>query len=281
MDRRDFILGATALIAGCSKGGDLVAGVEAKAPLGVQLYSVRGLMAEDAMATLDLVAGIGYEEVELHDHYGHSAAEFRSLLDNAGLSASAAHVGYNVFSDDIERVIGDAAELGYRYVIVPWLAQEQRSLDDYRRHSENFNRWGEALAAEGLQFAYHNHEFEFEETDGQIPYDLLLAETDPDLVKMELDLAWAHKGNVDVVAYFKAWPGRFPAIHIKDMDASGAEADIGTGSVPFEEIFAHAEVAGLKHGFVERDNAADPALAIEKNYAAIRPLWTEMMPAGG
>jgi len=280
MDRRNFIIGAAAVVASCSRASDpIVTEAVAQAPLGVQLYSVRGLMAADPIGTLEKVAAIGYREVELHDYYGHTAAEMLAMLNDAGLSAPSNHIGYDEFVNDIALVIDEALLLGHQYVVVPWLDQNQRTLDDYRRHAENFNGWGEACAAAGLQFAYHNHEFEFEETDGEIPYDLLLAETDPELVKMELDLAWALGGNADAVAYFKAWPGRFPMFHLKDLDAAGAEADIGTGSVPFDAILEHAELAGLKHGFVERDNADDPAKAIEHNYEVMQPIWSGYMPA--
>jgi sugar phosphate isomerase/epimerase len=235
-------------------------------------------MAEDVAATLDLVASIGFAEVEFAGYFGHSPAGMRGLLEAAGLAAPAAHIAKERFASDLERTIEDAAAVGHSYVVVPWLPDTERSLDDYRRHAEDFNRYGEACAAAGLRFAYHNHEFEFEETDGEIPYDVLLAETDPTLVQMELDLAWARAGNADPVAYFTAWPGRFPMLHLKDLRA-GEEADIGTGEVDFDAVLAHADLAGLKHGFVERDNAVDPAGSLQVSHDAMRPIWTKYMAA--
>jgi sugar phosphate isomerase/epimerase len=272
------MLGAAAFVAACSRSESESVTVDAlaSAPLGMQLYSVRDQMAQDVAAALDLVASIGFEEVEFAGYFEHTAADMRAMLDAAGLKAPAAHIGKQLFEADLERIIDDAAEVGHAYVIVPWLSQDERSLDDYRRHAEDFNRYGEACRAAGIQFAYHNHEFEFEEADGQIPYDLLLAETDPALVQMELDLAWAWAGNADPVAYFNAWPGRFPMVHLKDL-RGGEEADIGTGDVDFDTILAHAGLAGLKHGFVERDNPADPVVSLRANHDAIRPLWAKYM----
>jgi sugar phosphate isomerase/epimerase len=201
------------------------------------------------------------------------------LLKAAGLSAPSAHIAYGDFLADTDRVIDHAAAMGHEYIVVPYLDQSERTLDDYRRHSENFNRWGEACAKAGMQFAYHNHDFEFQLTDDAIPYDILLAEADANLVAMELDLAWASKGNADVLAYFTAWPGRFVSLHIKDMDAEGNEVDIGAGNIDFESIFKHAEAAGVKHGFVERDNPADVRYSVKHNFDAIAPLWNTYMQA--
>ncbi len=276
MDRRTFMLGAAAFVAACSRPGNetVAAGNPNVPPLGVQLYSVRDLMAQDVAATLDLVASAGFEEVEFAGYFEHSPARMRAMLGAAGLAAPAAHIAKDLFEADLDRLIADAAEIGHEYVIVPWLKDTERSLDDYRRHAADFNRYGEACAAAGIGFAYHNHAWEFDETEGEIPYDLLLRETDPDLVRMELDLAWAVAGDADPVAYFTAWPGRFPMVHLKDLRA-GEEADIGTGVVDFDTILAHADIAGLEHGFVERDNANDPGASLRTNYDAMRPIWTK------
>jgi sugar phosphate isomerase/epimerase len=279
MNRRNFMLAAAALAAGCSREADVAgSGTAAPAPLGLQLYTVRDLMAEDIAATLELVADIGYREVEFAGYFDTEPADLRRHLENLGLRAPSAHIGYGDFAADVNRVIDQAASVGHEFVIVPAIPDGERAtLDDYRRHADNFNRWSEACRSAGLAFGYHNHEFEFTQIDGRIPYDVLLTETDPSRVKMELDLAWARSGNADVLAYFEAWPGRFPLCHIKDLDANGNEADIGEGDVAFERIFAQAEQAGLKHGFVERDHPADARLSIERNFAAIHPLWHRYM----
>lgn len=288
MDRRQFILATAALAAGCSRReqpppADTAqepppAAMTEEAPLGLQLYTVRELMAEDVVAALELVAATGYREVEFAGYFGMSPAAMRGHLLNAGLEAPSAHIGYGDFAADVTAVIEHALAVGHRFVVVPAVPDGERAtLDDYRRHAANFNRWAEACRDAGLRFGYHNHAFEFEETDGQVPYDLLLSETDPERVEMELDLAWARAGNADPLAYFEAWPGRFPLIHIKDLDAGGNEADIGAGDVAFARVFARAAQAGLEHGFVERDHPADVRASIRANYAAIQPLWTRYL----
>lgn len=279
MDRRRFILAAAVLAAGCSrKAGPVAAPVTGSAPLGLQLYTVRDLMAQDVAATLALVADAGYAEVEFAGYFDIAPADIRRLVTDAGLTAPSAHIGYGEFEEDVDRVIDHAAAVGHEFVVIPAVPEDERAiLDDYRRHAANFNRWSEACAAAGLRFGYHNHEFEFGEIDGVVPYDLLLEETDPDRVEMELDLAWARAGNADALAYFETWPGRFPLCHIKDLDANGEEANIGDGDVAFGAIFAQAEKAGLEHGFVERDHPADARRSIRRNYDAIHALWTKHM----
>ncbi len=296
MDRRRFILAAAALAAGCTREGtdpaaagnaarDAGSSTQASGdgsspppaggrPLGLQLYTVRELMAEDVAATLALVAEVGYREVELAGYFEHPPAEIRRMLADAGLAAPSAHIPYEQFAAGVHAVIEQAQAVGHEFVVVPWIDEQHRTLDDWRQHAENFNRWGEACAAAGLRFAYHNHTFEFEETDGRIPYDLLLAETDPERVLMELDLCWARGGNADPVAYFEQWPGRFPLCHIKDY-RDGKDVNVGDGDVDFARVFAHAATAGLEHGFVERDNPADARADIRRNFAAIAPLWNE------
>lgn len=279
MHRRQFILAAAALAAACSRQQEPPEpAMTEEGPLGLQLYTVRELMAEDIGSTLELVARTGYREVEFAGYFGVPPEEMRRYLLNAGLDAPAAHIGYGEFAANAAQVVEHALAMGHRFVVVPAVPDGERStLDDYRRHAENFDRWAEICSNAGLRFGYHNHSFEFEEIGGQLPYDLLLSETDPERVEMELDLAWARGGNADPLAYFEAWPGRFPLVHIKDLDSAGNEADIGTGDVGFARVFAHAQEAGLEHGFVERDHPADVAESIRKNYAAIQPLWTRYM----
>ena len=280
MDRRAFLFAAAAAVAGCSRGSSPGSTSAAgHLPLGVQLYTVRDLMAEDVAATLDLVAAAGFEQVEFAGYYDRSPAEWRRLLAASGLEPVSAHVGKARFSEDADRVIEHAADMGHQYLVIPSVPDTERAtLDDYRRHAADFNRWGEACADAGIQFAYHNHMFEFQETDGEIPYDLLLDETDPELVRMQLDFCWATGADANSLAYFEAWPGRFPLCHLKDF-ANGRDADIGTGSVDFDALLSRADTAGLKHGFVERDRPEDSAQSIRANYSAILDVWNRHMIA--
>jgi sugar phosphate isomerase/epimerase len=275
MDRRQFLLAAAVLAAGCSRKHEPATDAAAQtAPLGLQLYTVRDLMAEDMAATLALVAEVGYREVEFAGYFDRSPADVRRLLSDTGLTAPSTHIGYGDFAADVARVVDHAAAVGHEFVIVPSVPEEERAtLDDYLRHADNFDRWSEACGKAGLRFGYHNHMFEFEAIDGRIPYDVLLSETDPGRVLMELDLAWATGGNADVLAYFQAWPGRFPLCHLKDITEAREETDIGDGHVAFAEILAQAGQAGLVHGFVERDHPADARASIRRNYDSMSPLW--------
>jgi sugar phosphate isomerase/epimerase len=247
-------------------------------PLGLQLYTVRDLMARDVAGTLALVARVGYREVEFAGYFGTTPGELRHMLDDTGLTAPAAHIPYSGFVGALDSVIEEAVSVGHTFIILPGIpAAVRETLDDYRRLAERFNHWGQSCARAGLTFGYHNHTYEFLPIDGTVPYDLLLTETEAAIVVMELDLAWAHGAHIDPVEYFDAWPDRFPLIHIKDIDEYGSETDIGAGTVPFDSILLHAAEAGLRHGFVERDRPQDSRSAIRTNYQAIRRLWTATM----
>ena len=240
--------------------------------IGLQLYTVRSLMENDFEGVIRSVASLGYSEVEIGWYFDRDVADIRDLLDEVGLTAPATHVLNEVLKSDLDAVLQAAQTIGHKYVICPYLLPEERTLDHYRQHAMFFNEVGEACKGAGLQFAYYNHDFEFFETDGQLPYDLLLAETDPDLVQMELDLYWIKKGGQDALAYFDAHPGRFPLCHVKDMAADGDIATVGTGTIDFASLFAASEQAGLVHYFVEHDHSDDPMQSITDAYAHLEAL---------
>ncbi len=235
--------------------------------VGLQLYTVRSLMQEDVGRTLDLVASTGYREVEFAGLFGRSPAEVRGLLDASGLAAPSAHVGLPDLRERMDLLLEAAGVMGHRYLVLPFLAESDRStLDGYRSIADELNGFGESCRAAGVQFAYHNHEFEFDEMEGGIGYDVLLERCDPELVQMELDLFWIRVGGLDPLDYFQRYPGRFPLCHVKDMDAAGEMVSVGAGVIDFPGIFAHSDQAGLRHWFVEHDNPADPAASIQASY---------------
>jgi sugar phosphate isomerase/epimerase len=157
------------------------------------------------------------------------------------------------------RTLETAKILGQSYIVCAWIdAELRRKPDVWKRAAERFNRAGETSKKLGIQFAYHNHDFEFTPINGRLPYDILLAETDPELVKMEMDLYWITKGGQDPVQYFDRHLGRFPLVHVKDMDKNGEFADVGSGTIDFARIFARSETAGIRHYLVEHDNASSP-----------------------
>ncbi len=290
MNRRTFIrsttaagLGGLALLgSGCAgEGGSAPSPDEpgaatnghALARIGVQLYTVRSILENDFVGGIEKVAAAGYDEVEFAGYFDRSPADVKALLDRLGLAAPSAHVGLDALKDDLDAVVEAARVIGHQFVVCPWLAPNQRrTLDDYRGHAAFFNEAGKRFKDEGIQFAYHNHDFEFEPIDGRMPYDLLLAETDADLVKMELDLYWITYAGQDPLAYFAKHPGRFPLCHVKDMAADRTMTPAGQGTIDFAAVFAKSDEAGLQHYFVEHDNAEDPIQSITTSYTYLRAL---------
>lgn len=244
--------------------------------IGVQLYTVRGEMKRDFDGTLARVAELGYREVEFPEWFGRSAAQVRDALRRTGLAAPAAHVPLEALEGDRgKRTLEDARTIGHRYLVVAWLAEDdRRDLDGYRRVAERLDRAAEAARAAACAFAYHNHDFEFTRMEGRVPYDVLLEETDPRNVRLELDLYWITKGGQDPLAYFERWPGRFPLVHVKDSAGPPEHrmADVGAGTIDWAKIFAQRAKAGIEHFFVERDDPPDPMASVAASYAYLREL---------
>lgn len=233
-------------------------------PIGVQLYTIRDLVRDDMAGALAAVAGIGYQEVEFAGYFDNNPVEIRSWLDDAGLTAPAAHA--MLAPETLESTLEDASVLGHRYLVIPWIPPAMReTLDDYRRVADGFNEVGLALREAGFQLAYHNHDFEFEPIDGQVPFDILLEETDPDLVQIELDLFWIIHGGGDPFDYFARYPGRYPLVHVKDRLADGTMVDVGDGAIDFAGIFSRSEQAGIRHYFVEHDQPDDALESIRRS----------------
>src|ERR1700674_2770925 len=249
--------------------------------VGLQLYTVRDLMKKDFEGTIAKVAQIGYKEVEFAGYFGKTPQDVRKILDFNKLTSPSEHVPYDTVEKKWPETLEAAHVVGQKFIVCPSIDTSQRKEDGWKRAAELFNRAGEASQKAGIQFAYHNHAFEFEPSEalgGKLPYDFLLAETDPKLVKMEMDLCWITVGGQDHVKYFDRYPGRFPLVHVKDWvkDATsssgykgamgqsvkygGRMADVGQGSIDWKNLFAHSAKAGIKHYFVEND---DPKSAFD------------------
>jgi sugar phosphate isomerase/epimerase len=233
--------------------------------IGLQIYSVRNELKEDLEGTLKQIAKIGYKWLELANYdngkfYDKSPAEFKKLIDDLGMQIISSHAGVEIKGTDrgnAEKLADAHVELGLKYVIKPWLIEERRvSADSYKKVAEELNMAGEVMKSRGLKFGYHNHDFEFENVEGHIPFDILLSETDRELVTFEIDLYWIKKGGKDAKEYFKKYPGRFELYHIKDMDNTEESffTEVGTGIINFKELFAHKDLAGMKYFFIEQDD---------------------------
>jgi sugar phosphate isomerase/epimerase len=295
MNRRTFIgTSIAATLAAAAKPAWAADTAHSIDRVGVQLYTVRDTMKTDFEGTIAKVAAVGYKEVEFAGYFGHSAKDVRAILDKNGLASPSVHVDYATVEMMWPQALETAHTVGQSYIICPWVDEKQRAEPSgWKRAADLFNRAGEASKKAGIQFGYHNHSFEFDPAEslgGKLPYDFLLAETDPKLVAMEMDLCWISVAGKDPLAYFEKYPGRFPLVHVKDWvkDASsssgyqgamgqsvkygGRMADVGQGSVDWKRIFAHSGKAGIKHYFVENDDPKSAFDDIKISYDYLRNL---------
>ena len=240
--------------------------------IGLQLYTVRSEMRNSVERTLERVAEVGYKEVEFAGYFEQSARQIRSLLDANGLTAPASHLGLDQLENEWEATVDFAATVGHRYLVVAYISPQDRGdIDQYRRIVDRFNRVSERAQAAGLVFGYHNHDFEFEPVDGQVPFDIMLEHADP-AVQFEMDLFWIIQGGGDPFDYFRRYPGRFSLVHVKDMAADGAMVDVGAGQIDFAALFRQRTQAGIRHYFVEHDNPDTAFGSIEASYTHLRQL---------
>jgi sugar phosphate isomerase/epimerase len=272
MKRRQFI--QTTVAASAAALLPSFAFASPKRKIGLQVWTVRDIIGKDVGGTLKMIADLGFQELELFSYndgklFGKSVAEFAKIVKDLGMTMPSGHYGTGILpgpngqatigslSNQWEKAVEDAKTLGHENMVVAYLqAGERKTLDDYKKVCELINKKAEVCKAAGIQIGYHNHDFEFELIDGQVPYDLMLKELDPKMVSMELDLFWSTYAKHDPIKMFEAHPGRFSQWHIKDMQKEDTKrnADVGTGTIDFKAIFAKAELSGMKHFYVEHDN---------------------------
>ncbi len=226
--------------------------------IGIQLYSVRDLFAVDPVGTLRQLTNIGYREVELAGLGDRTASEIRAALDKAHIDVPSAHFAIEPLRENLSLVLGIAQTLELKYIVLPWLPEDLRTPSGYKQVASILNQAGNAARRQNLTLAYHNQEYDFVDLGGVTGYSILLEETDPDVVKLELDVFWMLKVGEDPLAYLSKYRDRFHLIHIKDMAADGSMVDVGTGTVDWLAILKAAERAGVRHYFVEHDNPASP-----------------------
>jgi sugar phosphate isomerase/epimerase len=266
-----------------AQGADLVAtaGASPDAPRlpravvarsGVQLYTVRSEMQKSVEATLARVAKIGFQEVEFAGYFNRTPAQIAAALKTNGLTAPSVHIQVGEILRNPNGTLDAMETIGHKFAVMPYVDPKERTLDNYKRFADQMNEAGAMTRKRGIQFAYHNHDFEFERVGGEIPFDLLLARCDKELVKFELDLFWANKARQNPLDLFAKHPGRFPLVHVKDMKADGTMTEVGAGVIPFASYVAKASQAGIQHYFVEHDNPADPFQSIATSLQALRAL---------
>jgi len=239
--------------------------------LALQLYTIRDAMEKDVILALTQVAKAGYTKIELASYadgkfYGFTPAEFKKICADLGLNPFSSHTqveAQGITLDNAKKMAEDNAALGVQYCVQPWVVEEARNIASYEKMVADLNKVGQIMKDNGIQFGYHNHNFEFATIDGKVPYfDIILAGMDKDLITMELDLFWTIKAGHNPVDLFNKYPGRFQILHVKDAYTSEAPffepksvdmAPVGAGITDFAPILAAKEIAGVKHLVVEQD----------------------------
>ncbi|HEY2825933.1 MAG TPA: sugar phosphate isomerase/epimerase [Gemmatimonadales bacterium] len=241
--------------------------------IGVQLYTVRTAMRQDFDGTLARVAAIGYTKVEFAGYFNRTPEQVKAALAAHRLVAPSTHMQPDVLEKNWEETIAAAHTMGHQYITMAWIDESRRkTIDDWHRIADLFNRSAETAKKAGMGFAYHNHNYEFVPLDGQLPYDILTANTDPQTVNLEIDLYWIASKGIDPLTYIKRYPGRVRMLHAKDMDAAGKMVDVGSGTFDFKRVFAARREAGLEHVFVEHDEPADAFQSITNSYNYLKGL---------
>ncbi|MBC7887541.1 MAG: sugar phosphate isomerase/epimerase [Ferruginibacter sp.] len=283
--RRNFIKQSALLSTGLAMNPSEFLKIQTK--VGIQLYSLRDDIEKNVKSVISKVAAAGYKEVETYglskegQFFGLSVSEFAQLLKANNLTSPSGHylpekmLFENGDGDDVKKLCEVGHTLGHRYIVIPHLEEDKRkTIDQYKALAARMNIAGKICRNAGLQLAYHNHDFEFLQINGQRGYDIFMNETDKDLVKLELDLYWVVSAGLDPIDFFKKQPGRFPMVHVKDMDKADRtkNTEIGNGSINFKRILASSAVAGIKHYYLEQENnyVPDTFTSIQKSYSYIR-----------
>ncbi|WP_423149309.1 sugar phosphate isomerase/epimerase family protein [Rubrolithibacter danxiaensis] len=303
INRREFLKKSGTAALGTMLASQLPIELFAKTmhPVGLGLFTLFNVLDDDVAGNLKKVADLGYKEIESAfskkgGFYGMKAKEFAALTKDLGLAWQSHHViGAPIklppnfkmpvdasgkpmsippmknLRDNHQELIDDAAEGGIKYIVCA--STPIATLDEIKSSIEVLNKSAEVAKKAGLTFCYHNHDAEFKEVEGHIPYEMILAQTDAANLKMELDLAWAVKGGYDPVELFKKQPGRFPLWHVKDLTQDRQVIKpVGEGTIDFKNIFANAKVAGMQHFFVEHDMPADPFGSITSSMQNLKKL---------
>jgi len=298
-NRRDFLkisaAGALGVMAFGPLGCKQAATIDRKSfGVGLQLYSIRDAMGADVSGSLKKVSDLGYKNLELASYsngqfYGYAPAEFKKMVNGLGMEIISSHTqveAAGITIENAQKMADDHAALGVKYCVQPWVEEADRNVESYKKMVADWNEVGRIMKGVGIQFGYHNHNFEFANLNGIVPYyDILLAELDPGLVTMEIDFYWASKAGQDPVDMFNRYPGRFQLFHMKDMlyqqepffdIVKDDITSVGAGIIDFKRIMAAKDIAGMKYLFVEDDNQGNgqPFEALE---VSIHNLTTEIL----
>ena len=278
MDKRSFLkntitaamgIGALPLLNRCV--------FQAKPSTGLQLYTLRDLMSVNPRKTLEYVAKVGYKELETAGYsegkmYGLDPSEFHAIVTDLGMTMVSGHISFKDLKSDWGRVLQMLEDTGQKYVVFPYLEENERNLEIYHEVIELLNEKSAELRQLNKVMAYHNHAFEFESIDGVVPMELLLMETDAEVVDFELDIYWALKAGASVLDLFKKYKNRFSLWHVKDMNLAGNFTEVGNGVIDFQEIFDQSQEAGMQHFFIEQDQSVNPEKSIATSFQNLQGL---------
>lgn len=267
--RREFLMTSGGIALGALMLPYLGFGAKVK-NVGLQLYTVKDAMLQDAKGTLKILADIGYKELESArsakgNYYGLSPKEVKIICDDLDMTMRSGHVHID---KDWQKSVDQAAEVGQEYLVCSSLPSQGQTIDNYKKVADTFTKAAEDCKKAGLKFGYHNHDYEFDKVDGKVLYDILLEESDPEIVLMELDLGWVIVTGNDPLDYFEKYPGRFPLWHLKDMKKEHPEStEFGKGQIDIKKMMQNAKKSGMKYFFVEQEEYAEnPIKSIKHNY---------------
>lgn len=243
---------------------------------GIQLYTFRKEMMADVTGTLKQMAALGIKQIESArsekgHYYGLRSTEMKKICNDLGMTLRSGHVHLD---DKWQQTMNEAAEAGQEYLICSSMPVSGQTLSNYKKVAEAFNKAGEECKKLNIKFGYHNHEYEFEQESGQVLYDVLLNNTDPNLVHMQLDLGWVIVAGKDPIDYFNKFPGRFPLWHLKDMNMSKKEStEFGKGGLNIKAMLQNSEKSGLKYFFIEQEEyASTPLESMQHNMNYLKKL---------
>ena len=317
MKRRGFIQSAAALgTMALSPLNQSFASTQGLKSIGVQLFSIPKLLEKDFSSGIQMLANMGYKEVQLYGpfpfsaesaknswnaitpmlgfsgsgYFDNSADEIKAILTENRIKATAIHTDLDTLLTKMNELGKAGDTIGFDYVGIPAIPEDKRkSLDDYKRMADQFNKIGEAAKKVGLKFAYHNHGYGLKEMQGQIPLNYVLENTDPNLVFFEMDIYWTVAGGADPISYLESYPKRYHLMHLKDMKekkqfaGSGSNPQewmelfpymttLGSGIMDLSAIITKAKKAGVKHFYVEQDMVQNPEIALQTSINYLKSL---------
>jgi sugar phosphate isomerase/epimerase len=254
--------------------------------LGFQIYTLRNVIAQDPLTMLKAVQQIGYREIECTA--GNLDKIWPALLQT-GLKPVSLHTDQSMFTPDggmfIQSSLEQTKQRGFSYVVIPFMQLAQNGAESIKRFADQFNRQGEQAKNNGLTLCYHNHAHDFAPVNGVPALQMLLDETDPKFVQLELDIFWVSVAGHDPVAALKAHKGRVPLLHLKDKAAGtpiqfnenvphSAFKEVGSGTIRIPDVLTAADTAGVRHYFVEQDQTpGDPIISLRKSFEYLKTMF--------